>query len=249
MTITAYSAYGTLLQRGDGGVGAGVKASLTWGATTASIRILAKTAGTFGNSMSVTVVVSGSSFVKTTLTSTVLSITCPTTATVAMVIAWLYQQTNFDTYWDADYNAVGDGTGTITARTVLSLSGGTNGTEAFTTVDGVRSLSGPQLALDTIDVTHHTSASGYRQIIPSFKSAGDVTFDLIYDPADAQHDGLLTDFENRTRRNFQLIFPNTGTMTYSFAGYIGGGEISAPIDNALTLGMKISIDGAVARNP
>lgn len=248
---TAYSAYGTLIKRGDGGVGAGVKAGLEWGSTTTKIRIKAKTAGTAGNSKSVTVLVSGASFVTTTLTETVLSITAPTTATVAMVIAYLYTNANFVLYWDANYgdSSPGDGTGTITARTVTSLAGGTDGLEIFTTIDGARNIAGPQFSTEEIDITNHSSASSYRERLPSFKSGGEVSIDLLYNPADIIHEALFTDFENRTLRNFKQALTDVGGMEYGYAAYVMGLEVQAPIDNALMLNVKLVITGPVTRTP
>lgn len=248
---TAYSAYGTLLKRGDGGVGAGAKAAVEWGTTTAKIRIKAKAAGTAGNGKNITVVVSGASFVTTAIDATQVSITAPTTATVAMVIAYLYSNATFDLYYDANYgdSSPGDGTGTITARTVTATSGGTEGTEIFTSIVGLRNISGPNFQIEEIDITNHSSASAYRERLPSFKSGGEVTGDLLYNPADTAHEGLFLDYENRTLRNFQMALTDAGTMTYGFAAYVMGMEVQAPIDNALTVAVKLVITGAVTRTP
>ena len=43
-----------------------------------------------------------------------------------------------------------------------------------TTIAGVRNLGGPEYSLETIDVTHHSSASAYREMVVSFLSAGTV---------------------------------------------------------------------------
>ncbi len=247
---TAYSAYGTLLKRGDGGVGAGAKAQVEWGSGNAKIRIKAKAAGTSGNGKNVTVVVSGSSFVTTSITASEVSITAPTTATVAMVIAYLYSNSTFDTYFDADYGATpGDGTGTITARTVTATSGGTDGTEIFTTIDGARNIAGPTFSQEEIDITNHSSASAYRERLPSFKSGGEVTADLLYNPADVTHEALFTDFENRSLRNFKMQLTDSGAMTFGFAAYVMGMEVQAPIDNALTVAVKLVVTGPVTRTP
>lgn len=245
---TAFSAYGTLLQRGDGGVGAGVKASVEWGTANQKIRIKAKYAGTAGNGKNITVVVSGSTFVTTSITANEVSITAPTTATVAMVIAYLYQNATFDANFDADYGATpGDGTGIITARTVTATSGGTNGTEVFTTIEGIKNLSGPTFSTEEIDITNHTSPSAYRERLPSFKSGGEVSADLLYNPDDVTHEALFVDFENRSLRNFKTILTNTGAMTYGFAAYVMGMEVQAPIDNALMVSVKLVVTGAVTR--
>lgn len=246
---TAYSAYGTLLKRGDGGVGAGAKAAVEWGTTTGKIRIKAKAAGTAGNGSNITVVVSGASFITTSITSTAVSITAPTTATVAMVVAYLYSNSVFDTYFDANYgdSSPGDGTGVITARTVTATSGGTNGTEIFSEIVGARNISGPSFQTEEIDITNHSSTSAYRERLPSFKSGGEVTADLLYNPADIVHEGLFLDFENRALRNFTMALTDIGTMTYGFAAYVMGMEVQAPIDNALTVAVKLVVTGAVTR--
>lgn len=247
---TAFSGYGTLIKRGDGGVGAGVKSFVEWGTTTAKIRIKAKVAGTASNGKSITVAVAGASFVLTTLTENAISITAPTTATVGLVIAWLYQQPVFDQYWDADFGATaGDGTGVITAKTVTSTTGGTDGIEIFATISGVKNLSGPSFSTEEIDITNHTSASAYRERLPSFKSGGEVSLDLLYNPDDAVHENLFVDFENRTLRNFQVVLSNTGSMQYGFASYVMGLEVQAPIDNALMVAVKLVVTGAVSRTP
>lgn len=119
--------------------------------------------------------------------------------------------------------------------------------EVFTTIDGVKSLSGPTLSLETIDVTHHTSADGYREKLASFKDSGEVSFDLLYDPADTGHEGLLDDYDNRTLRNFTMVFPDAGGMTYAFSAFVSGAEVGAPIDDALTLSVKLTISGPVTR--
>lgn len=119
------------------------------------------------------------------------------------------------------------------------------GPEVFTTVDGVRSISGPNQSIETIDVTHHTSASDYREIIPSFISAGEISFELIYDSSDAQHNGLLDDFQARVRRNFKITLPDDGAEVLAFAAYITGFEYMASIDDAVKVNVTLSIDGEI----
>jgi hypothetical protein len=253
MTITAYSGYGTLIKRGDGGSSAATKASRTIGSSNQQLKILAAVAGAAGNSKTCSILVSGNNTAFSfTVSSSNLVITSATdgsgvaTTTVLQAIAALYADATFRASWDATIGT-GNGSGVLVAGSSAALTGGADSTEVFTTIDGARSISGPQFSLETFDVTHHTSNSSYRQIKPSFKSAGEVSFELIYDPADAEHEGLLTDFENRTLRNFRMILPDLGGMQYDFSAYVSGAEVGAPIDNALTLSVRLGIDGAVTR--
>lgn len=121
--------------------------------------------------------------------------------------------------------------------------------EVFSTVNGVKNLDGPGLSREYIDVTHHTSSGGYRERRPSFKDAGQITFDLLWDPADTVHEGLLTDYEGDTLRNFQEVFTDASSTTWQAAGYLSQFEISAPIDDALMARCAIDITGAVDRSP
>lgn len=239
--------FATLIKMGDGGVGAGSKANVEWGASNTKIRIKWKANGTVGNGKNITVVVSGSSFVYTTLDSTAISITAPTTATVAQVIANLYQQANFDTYWDADFGATpGDGSGTITARTVTATSGGTNGTEVFATIAEVGDISGPSREAGLVEVTHQESPNFFKEYIPGLLDSGTITFPMNFINSAAQL-AVFTAYGARTKTNFQLVSNlATGSKTDSFAGYITNVEMGYPKEGAITANVTIKITGPIS---
>lgn len=230
----ATSGFGCLLKKGDSGVGAGTAASVEWGTSNQKIRIKWKIAGEVGNGKNITVAVTGSSFVATTISSTAISITVPTSTTVAQTIAFLYQQSGFSDYWDADYGATpGDGSGTVTARTVTATSGGVEGTEVFTTVAEVKSIQGPNTQTAVVDVTHMGSDDNTREFLPTLIDPGDLSFNVNFLPGNATHTGLRTDQKNRTRRNWKLVFTDAAATTYSFAGYVTGVNISSEIEGVL----------------
>lgn len=241
---SATSGFGTLLKSGDGGVGAGTPAFVEWGTTTAKIRIKWNVAGTAGNGKNITVVVSGSSFVTTTISATAISITAPTTATVAQVIAYLYANETFQQYWDADYGATpGDGSGTITARTVTPTAGGTNGTEVFSTIAEVKSVSGPTLSSTVIDVTNMDSQNNTREFITSLVDPGELTFMLNFLPANAGQQAVINDLKNKTRRNYQIVWTDTVGTTWSFAGIVTSFQPSAAQEEALSASVTVKVTG------
>lgn len=246
-TSVATYGFGSLLKRGDGGVGAGVQSFKTWGTSNTSIRIKVKTAGAAGNGRSITVASSGASFVLTTLTQTAISITIPTTATVAQVIAWLYAQANFNLYWDADYNSVGDGSGVCPAQTVTTTAGGSDGTEIFTTVSELKTIGGPQFSQGTTEVTHMESPNAYREYIATLLDAGEISSEMNFTNVAAQTN-LIVDLENRVRRNFQLTFVTAaGTATWSFSGLVTNFEPNFAIEDAISASVTIKITGPVTR--
>lgn len=241
---SATSGFGTLLKRGDGGVGAGVAAFVEWGTSNQKIRIKRAVAGVAGNGKNITVVVSGSTFVKTTLTADAISITAPTTATVAQVVAYLYADETFQQYWDADYGATpGDGSGTITARTVTPTASGTNGTEVFTTVAEVKTVSGPNMSAAVIDITNMDSQNNTREFLTSLIDPGELSFTLNFLPALTGHQDLINDMKNRVRRNFQLVWTDAAATTWSFQGIVTSFQPSSATEEALSASVTVKLTG------
>lgn len=239
----ATSGFGCLLKKGDGGVGAGTKGAVEWGTSTAKMRIRRKVAGADGNGKNVTVAVSGSTFVTTAVDANQVSITAPTTATTAQVIAYLYSIPAFVEHWEADYGSptAGDGTGTVTARTVTATSGGTDGAELFTNVAEVKSISGPNTQSQIIDVTHMESDNSTREFLPTLIDPGEMGFAVNFLPGNATHQGIRTDQKNRTRRNWKLVFTDTLATVYSMAGFVTGCNITAEIENVIQAQLNIKL--------
>lgn len=111
------------------------------------------------------------------------------------------------------------------------------------TVANVTSISGPSFSLDTIDVTAHDSASNYRELVPSFISAGEINFDINYDPDGTTHAGLITTMVARTEEDWQIIWPDTTQA--DFKAYITAFEPGADYDGKLEASVTLSISGAV----
>lgn len=131
--------------------------------------------------------------------------------------------------------------------TLLKIGDGATPTEGFTTVAEVISISGPALALGTIEVTNMSSASNYREFVAGLKDAGEVKLDINFLPTDGTQDasaGLLKDFDDRTLRDFQLVFPDASTTTWSFSAFITAFSPSAKVDDRLTASVTLRVSGA-----
>lgn len=114
--------------------------------------------------------------------------------------------------------------------------------EAFTTLAEVTNISGPALGLDMVDVTNHSSPNYTEEKIPTIKRLGDVTLDISYVPTQATHNattGLINDWENRTKRNFQIVTPDSTTL--AFAAYVSGFEPSYPVDGKIAASVTLSV--------
>jgi len=118
--------------------------------------------------------------------------------------------------------------------------------ENFTTIAEVADIGGPGLKANTEDVTHHGSSGGWEEKIVTTLAAGDVKFDLNFQPVASTHSqtsGLLRDMKNKTKRNFQLVFPDTGNTTWTFAAYVTGFEPKAPVKGKLSASVTLEITG------
>ena len=115
------------------------------------------------------------------------------------------------------------------------------------TIAQVMNISGPGLSLDTEDVTTHDSTGGWEEVVGTILRSGEVSLDLVYDPAAATHKyasgGLLYDLVQKTAQTYSLVFSDTGSTTWSFSALVTGYEVSAPHDGALTATVKLKITG------
>jgi predicted secreted protein len=136
-------------------------------------------------------------------------------------------------------------TGTATGLTTTASSADTHAGETLGAVAYIQSMSGPGLTLDTEDVTTHDSAGAWEEVVATILRTGELSADIVYDPANATHDastGLPALMEARLPVGFSMVFP--GAVTWSFAAYVTGFEPSAPHDGALTAAVNLKLTGA-----
>lgn len=118
--------------------------------------------------------------------------------------------------------------------------------EVFTTIANLGDIDGPELNSDMEDVTGHDSSGGYEEVIPvGVLSTGEVSFEIRWVPAGSTHGattGLVADWKNKTKRNFQLVWPNS--QTWAFAAYVTKFSPKAPVKGVLAADVTIKVTGA-----
>lgn len=137
-------------------------------------------------------------------------------------------------------------TAALSATGTLLKIGDGGGTESFTTIAEVTKIGGPKLKMETKDVTSHSSTGGWREFIATLLDAGEVSFSINFIPTGATHSqtsGLLKDMKNKTKRNFQVVFTDTGATTWTFAAFVTSFEPDQPVDGALTASVTLKITG------
>ena len=136
--------------------------------------------------------------------------------------------------------------GTSGYGTLLQIGDGA-GPEVFTTIAEVVTISGPSLTREVIDMTNHGSPNSWREFVAGLLDGGDLTFTINYLPVNATHKkatgGLLQDLVDGTKRNFQLVFTDSGTTTWTIPAIITGFSPNAPIDDKLSADVSLKVAG------
>jgi len=107
--------------------------------------------------------------------------------------------------------------------------------EVFTSIAMVRDIGGIDISQEDEDVTDQDSG-GWTEFIGTLLSLGEITFGLNFLPTNATHSyssGLIEDAVNNTKRNFQIVFPDSGNTTWPFSALVKKVAIKAPVKGAL----------------
>lgn len=111
----------------------------------------------------------------------------------------------------------------------------------------VMSITGPGLALDTVDVTSHDSPGGWEEVVGTILRSGEISMDLVYDPTHATHrnlaGGLIYILTSKTAAVYSLTFPDAGLTVWQFTALCTRFEVSAAVDGALTASVTFKVTG------
>lgn len=133
--------------------------------------------------------------------------------------------------------------------TLLKIGDGA-GPEVFTTLAEVKSIEGPGMETEVIDVTTHSSAAAgaFREKLATLIDAGEVTFDLNFVPGDTQHIALRADQLARTKRNFELWYPGSVSADIEFQAIVTSFPLSFPTDGVIESSVTLTITQAPTFN-
>lgn len=118
---------------------------------------------------------------------------------------------------------------------------------AGTLVAEVTNISFGGVSLEVTDVTHMASTGAFREKLATLLDAGDVTFDINFQPVSATHGdasgGLIHAMVNRALTAFTVIWTDAGPTTWSFNAYVTNVSPQAPVDGKLSASVTLSISG------
>lgn len=135
----------------------------------------------------------------------------------------------------------------LEAQGMLIKIGNGLSSETFSTITEVKTFSGPGGSAAVIDVSDLSSTAREKRL--GLKDEGQLSFTINYIPTNTQHALLRTQRSNRQLTSFQLVFTDTGNMTWDFEAYVSGFSVSGAVDGVVEAQVTLEISGTITETP
>ena len=126
--------------------------------------------------------------------------------------------------------------------------GTATGTTTAATLTNVTGISGLDSEVEVIDVTSHDSSGSYREKVASFIDAGQLTFDVNFDPNSATHrattGGILYLRDQKTIVPWKVTFPGSPVHSFLVQGFVKSAPFEAPFDDKLGATITVELTGS-----
>jgi len=108
----------------------------------------------------------------------------------------------------------------------------------------VSNISGPTLSIDTIDATHYTSPSQFKEFIAGFGDGGEVTFECNFIGSDTLgQQAFIADAYAKSTKAVVITLSSPIVATWTFDGVVTGLDFAQPMDNKLSFTATIKVSG------
>lgn len=120
-------------------------------------------------------------------------------------------------------------------------------TGSYTDLAFVGDFNGPDISIETTDVTTHDSADNFNEFLAGIADGGEIAFEVQFDPTLAAHETLYNAVAARLKHNFYVKLPgwvSTGGGGYwAFAGVFTKMSIGLTVKGSVTASMTIKVSG------
>ena len=112
-------------------------------------------------------------------------------------------------------------------------------------VAGLNAINGIEITAETVDVTTHDSEGAFKEFLPGFLDAGEVSLEGFFDPENTTgQQAMLASSLAREIKQCIITFPASTGATWTFDGLITAIKIGdAPVDNAIPFSATIKPSG------
>jgi predicted secreted protein len=117
----------------------------------------------------------------------------------------------------------------------------------YVAIAELTSISGPSLEAAQIDVTSHDSADMFEEFVSGIKRGGTVDIEGNMVPGDTTQDALLDDFDSGVVVEYQMTFPGSPVVSWTFDAMVVSFSLDAPFDDKLSFSASLKLSGPVDR--
>jgi hypothetical protein len=124
--------------------------------------------------------------------------------------------------------------------------------ENFVSILGIKSIAGPGIKRDVIDVTTMDSGT-FREFIGGLVDGGSISFDANWLPRDASQNqdagGFMAEFDKTScdsRGNWRITLPlcaGDSEGYFEFAGIVTGQNVTMPMEGVMAFSGEIKVSG------
>lgn len=112
-----------------------------------------------------------------------------------------------------------------------------------TAVGGLKSISGIEVSADSIDITDLGNTDGYREKLPGFKDAGEVSISGFLDGDDDGQDDCYDLLQSGDVVDMEIRFPSKIGKSWTFEAGISKFSTSASLEDAITFEATLLVSG------
>ena len=102
-------------------------------------------------------------------------------------------------------------------------------------------MDGPNETLETYDATSFDSTDYYMEVIPGLLDGGEVSWSMNF--THASYAKAKKDKDDRAKRNFKAVLPNTAESIFSFSAYVTNLTPAIPTNDKVTATITMRITG------
>lgn len=112
---------------------------------------------------------------------------------------------------------------------------------ARTTVGRVRDVTPPAVSRDTPETTDMESPDAWREYIGGGKDAGELSFEITFDPGSAETTQFMGDLNDDQPNYYFIVFPDASE--WGFLALLTGHEPGVPILDKMTATITYKLSG------
>lgn len=112
---------------------------------------------------------------------------------------------------------------------------------ARTTVGRVRDVTPPAVARDPVETTDMESPDRWREYIGGGKDAGELSFEITFDPGSAETTQFMGDLNDDEANYYFIVFPDASE--WGFLALLTGFEPGVPVLDKMTATVTYKLSG------